>query len=67
MFHVVPVSHMLIIFIGSFLFVLYANSCLLFSVKFRVIVFHPFVDEILVGKIRSCSSDGVRSESLLIG
>lgn len=30
------------------------------TVRFRVIVFRPFVDEILVGKIRSCSSDGVR-------
>ena len=30
------------------------------SVRFRVVVFRPFVDEILVGKIRSCSSEGVR-------
>ncbi|CAI8020805.1 DNA-directed RNA polymerase III subunit RPC8 [Geodia barretti] len=30
------------------------------KVRFRVVVFRPFVDEILVGKIRSCSSEGVR-------
>lgn len=28
-------------------------------VKFRYIVFRPFVEEILVGKIRSCSQEGV--------
>ncbi|KAJ8972980.1 hypothetical protein NQ317_019011 [Molorchus minor] len=28
-------------------------------VKFRYIVFRPFVEEILVGKIRSCSEEGV--------
>ena len=32
----------------------------LFAVRFRFIVFRPFVDEILVGKIRSCSTEGVR-------
>ena len=31
-----------------------------FLVRFRVIVFRPFMDEVLVGKIRSCSSEGVR-------
>ena len=31
-----------------------------FAVRFRFIVFRPFVDEILVGKIRSCSTEGVR-------
>lgn len=30
------------------------------SVQFRFVVFRPFIDEILVGKIRSCSSEGVR-------
>ena len=32
----------------------------IFTVRFRFIVFRPFVDEILVGKIRSCSTEGVR-------
>ena len=32
----------------------------LFAVRFRFIVFRPFVDEVLVGKIRSCSTEGVR-------
>lgn len=29
------------------------------KVHFRFIVFHPFVDEVLVGKIKSCSREGV--------
>ncbi|KAG7296128.1 DNA-directed RNA polymerase III subunit RPC8 [Plutella xylostella] len=29
------------------------------EVKFRYIVFRPFVEEILIGKIRSCSREGV--------
>ena len=29
------------------------------KVTFRFIVFRPFIDEILVGKIKGCSSDGV--------
>lgn len=33
---------------------------LLFAVRFRFVVFRPFIDEVLVGKIRSCSSEGVR-------
>lgn len=28
-------------------------------VRFRFVVFRPFIEEILVGKIRSCSVDGV--------
>ena len=35
----------------------------LVSVHFRFVVFRPFVDEILVGKIRSCSPEGVRGLS----
>ena len=30
------------------------------AVSFQFVVFRPFIDEILVGKIRSCSSEGVR-------
>lgn len=29
------------------------------KVHFRYVVFHPFVDEIVIGKIRSCSREGV--------
>ncbi|TRZ15072.1 hypothetical protein HGM15179_012052 [Zosterops borbonicus] len=29
------------------------------KVHFRYVVFHPFLDEILVGQIKSCSQDGV--------
>lgn len=32
------------------------------KVIFRFIVFRPFVEEIIVGKIRSCSADGVHGE-----
>ena len=32
----------------------------LFAVKFRYVVFRPFIDEVLVGKIKSSSSDGVQ-------
>ena len=31
-----------------------------FKVKFRVVVFRPFVGEILVGKLKSCSKEGLR-------
>ncbi|XP_064406557.1 DNA-directed RNA polymerase III subunit RPC8-like [Halichondria panicea] len=30
------------------------------KVRFRFVVFRPFVNEVLLGKIRSCSQDGVR-------
>lgn len=30
------------------------------KVCFRLVVFRPFIDEVLVGKIRSCSPEGVR-------
>uniref|UniRef100_A0A8C7EE59 DNA-directed RNA polymerase subunit n=1 Tax=Nothoprocta perdicaria TaxID=30464 RepID=A0A8C7EE59_NOTPE len=29
------------------------------KVHFRYVVFHPFLDEILIGEIKSCSQDGV--------
>ncbi len=31
----------------------------IFSVHFRYVVFRPFLDEVLVGKIRSSSKEGV--------
>ncbi|XP_016114182.1 DNA-directed RNA polymerase III subunit RPC8 [Sinocyclocheilus grahami] len=39
------------------------------KVHFRYVVFHPFLDEILVGKIKGCSAEGVHGErcfSLLV-
>ncbi|NXL41832.1 RPC8 polymerase, partial [Podilymbus podiceps] len=33
--------------------------CFLLKVHFRYVVFHPFLDEILIGQIKSCSQDGV--------
>lgn len=32
------------------------------SVHFRYVVFHPFLDEILVAKIKYCSQEGVHGE-----
>eukprot|EP00063_Salmo_salar_P068166 XP_014043001.1 PREDICTED: DNA-directed RNA polymerase III subunit RPC8-like [Salmo salar] len=32
------------------------------KVHFRYVVFHPFLDEILVGKIKYCSQEGVHGE-----
>uniref|UniRef100_A0A8C0EC64 DNA-directed RNA polymerase subunit n=2 Tax=Strigidae TaxID=30459 RepID=A0A8C0EC64_BUBBB len=40
--------------VSSFLFV--PNEM---CVHFRYVVFHPFLDEILIGQIKSCSQDGV--------
>ena len=37
-------------------------NCVLISVHFRYVVFRPFVDEILVGKIKSCSKEGVNGK-----
>ena len=38
-------------------------SVLLFSpVHFRYIVFRPVIDEILVGKVKSCSKEGINGE-----
>lgn len=36
------------------------------SVSFRFVVFRPFMEEILIGKIRSCSADGIHGKSLII-
>lgn len=33
---------------------------------FRYVVFHPFLDEILVGQIKSCSQDGVHGKLQLL-
>ncbi|XP_032442519.1 DNA-directed RNA polymerase III subunit RPC8 isoform X2 [Xiphophorus hellerii] len=34
------------------------------KVHFRFVVFHPFLDEILVGKIKYCSQEGVHGDHL---
>ena len=36
------------------------------TVRFRFVVFRPFVNEVLVGKIRSCNQEGVRGDECLI-
>lgn len=36
------------------------------EVNFRYIVFRPVIEEILIGKIRSCSRDGVHGNDFLI-
>ncbi len=32
------------------------------AVHFRCVVFHPFLDQILMGKIKGCSAEGVHGE-----
>ncbi|KAI9275988.1 RNA polymerase Rpb7 [Sporodiniella umbellata] len=39
--------------------ILYLDGCSYVKVIFRLVVFRPFVGEILVGKIKSCSPAGV--------
>lgn len=36
--------------------------CFSITVHFRYVVFHPFLDEVLVGKIKYCSQEGVYGE-----
>lgn len=38
-----------------------------FLVHFRYVVFHPFLDEILIGKIKGCSPEGVHGKALISG
>ena len=41
----------------------HTHSVLLFSpVHFRYTVFRPVIDEILVGKVKSCSKEGISGE-----
>ena len=35
-------------------------------VRFRFVVFHPFIDEVIVGRIRSSSADGVKGTFIII-
>lgn len=36
------------------------------KVEFRYVVFRPFIDEIILGKIRSCTKDGVHGNIISI-
>ncbi|KAI8989299.1 RNA polymerase III subunit Rpc25-domain-containing protein [Pilobolus umbonatus] len=40
-------------------FILYGDGCSYFKVTFRLVVFRPFIGEVLTGKIKSCSPSGV--------
>ncbi len=44
----------------SLLFWFYFACVNFVPVKFRFVVFRPFIDEVIVGKIRNCISEGVR-------
>lgn len=37
-----------------------SNTFVTVLVKFRFVVFRPFIDEILTGRIRSCNHEGVQ-------
>ncbi|ORX85363.1 hypothetical protein K493DRAFT_331631 [Basidiobolus meristosporus CBS 931.73] len=41
-------------------FIHHSDGCSYVKVKFRLIVFRPFIGEVITGKIRSSSSEGVR-------
>lgn len=51
--------------LNIFYFVAYFKF-VVFIVYFRYVVFHPFMDEILTGKIKSCSKEGVHSKWLVV-
>ena len=48
-----------IVEIGDSLILPGDGACRTF-VKFRFIVFHPFVNEVITGKVRNCTKDGLR-------
>ncbi|CAO3643794.1 unnamed protein product [Cunninghamella blakesleeana] len=41
-------------------FILYLDGCSYVKVTFRLTVFRPFIGEILTGRIKSCSPQGIR-------
>ncbi|KAG0249963.1 DNA-directed RNA polymerase III subunit rpc25 [Actinomortierella ambigua] len=41
-------------------FINHGDGCSYVTVYFRLIIFRPFVGEIMTGKIRSCNQDGVK-------
>ncbi|KAJ2000954.1 DNA-directed RNA polymerase III complex subunit Rpc25 [Coemansia thaxteri] len=41
-------------------YVQHSEGCIWVKVKFRLVVFRPFKDEILVGRVRSANSEGVQ-------
>ena len=38
----------------------------MFLVHFRFVVFRPFIDEILTGRIRSCNHEGLQGKDLIV-
>ena len=46
-------------------FIHHGDGCSYVTVHFRLVIFRPFVGEVMVGKIRSCSQEGVRGKKLL--
>ncbi|KAI9225995.1 MAG: DNA-directed RNA polymerase III subunit RPC8 isoform a [Piptocephalis tieghemiana] len=40
-------------------FIYHSDGCSYIEVQFRMVVFRPFVDEVLIGKIRQSHSDGI--------
>jgi hypothetical protein len=43
-------------------FIFYSHT----RVKFRMIIFKPFLGEILVGRIKECTQDYIRGKSMMI-
>ncbi|KAF9406335.1 DNA-directed RNA polymerase III subunit rpc25 [Podila epigama] len=41
-------------------FIHHGDGCSYVTVHFRLVIFRPFIGEILTGKIRSCNQEGVR-------
>ncbi|KAI8070793.1 DNA-directed RNA polymerase III subunit RPC8-like protein [Gongronella butleri] len=41
-------------------FILYGDGCAYIKVSFRMTVFRPYIGEVLVGHIKSCSPHGIR-------
>ncbi|KAG0045780.1 DNA-directed RNA polymerase III subunit rpc25 [Gryganskiella cystojenkinii] len=41
-------------------FIHHGDGCSYVTVEFRMVIFRPFIGEVLTGRIRSCNEDGVR-------
>ena len=55
-------SSMSMVCVLEFLYGSQAKDCL--KVEFRLVVFRPFKDEVLLGRISSAKEDGIRSKSI---
>nr|ASF90208.1 hypothetical protein SPAR04455 [Bartheletia paradoxa] len=42
----------------------YGDGCIYHKVEFRLVVFRPFIGEIIVGRVKSCTEKHVRAEAL---